>query len=463
MASNAYNQEHSSSHDVLARTQRKKPVENNSQAEVEIDSTTKKETSSTIKKDNNHGSRAAALFNNLEEGGSRDIIDDDHENDKSLNSLQDRVVFLKRVVKYECRMYHGLQAVSIGRLKVLIEYLEAVIGTQASVYPLAVGHTIDSLSIFPSAYYVQWRSYEEIGEGYGPPTTLSHSVNAYPPILRNSDMSEREKETPGSQVKGVFDDLSAEHLPLRHVFHDTAHGVKCVSAHQPSLRDMTKDKDSGETSKKELSTTNTSQFQCPLLKPSNYSLWAIRMQIILEANGLWEMIEPNDNTVEDNTKEKTAIAFLYQALPEEQLLQITKHKTAKEIWTALKTKHVGEERVQQARLQTLKSEFEGILQLISSKMTKSHERSNLVEEELEPTLLMAILDKEREVVDQEVSLHEEDVGYKETTKDSQWYWLMENVTTCGDERYFEILMRRLVESQVLEMDYTLKSKRKGSL
>ncbi|GJY85428.1 zinc finger, CCHC-type containing protein [Tanacetum coccineum] len=122
--------------------------------------------------------------------------------------------------------------------------------------------------------------------------------------------------------------------------------------------DMTKDKDSGDTSKKELSTTNTPQFQCPLLKPSNYSLWAIRMQIILEANGLWEMIEPNDKTVEDNRKDKTAIAFLYQALPEEQLLQITKHKTAKEIWTALKTKHVGEERVQQARLQTLKSEFE---------------------------------------------------------------------------------------------------------
>ncbi|GJT44663.1 hypothetical protein Tco_0953378 [Tanacetum coccineum] len=100
----------------------------------------------------------------------------------------------------------------------------------------AVGHTIDSLSIFPSAYYEQWRSYEEIGEGYGPPTTLSHSVNAYPPILRNFDMSEREKETPGSQVKGVFDDLSAEHLPLCHVFHDAAHGGKCGSAHQPSLR-----------------------------------------------------------------------------------------------------------------------------------------------------------------------------------------------------------------------------------
>ncbi|GJU04853.1 zinc finger, CCHC-type containing protein [Tanacetum coccineum] len=40
------------------------------------------------------------------------------------------------------------------------------------------------------------------------------------------------------------------------------------------------------------------------------------------------------------------------------MLQITKHKTAKAIWDALKTRHIGEERVQQARLQTLKSEFE---------------------------------------------------------------------------------------------------------
>ncbi|GKB45503.1 zinc finger, CCHC-type containing protein [Tanacetum coccineum] len=117
-------------------------------------------------------------------------------------------------------------------------------------------------------------------------------------------------------------------------------------------------KESGDTSKKEVSTTSTPQFQCPILKPSNYSLWAIRMQIILEANGLWEMIEPDDKTQADNKKDKTAIAFLYQALPEEQLLQITKHKTAKAIWNALKTRHIGEERVQQARLQTLKSDFE---------------------------------------------------------------------------------------------------------
>ncbi|GJX92306.1 zinc finger, CCHC-type containing protein [Tanacetum coccineum] len=103
---------------------------------------------------------------------------------------------------------------------------------------------------------------------------------------------------------------------------------------------------------------STTHFQCPMLKGANYTTWAIRMQIILEANGLWEMIEPLETTQSDNKKDKTAIAFLYQALPEEQLLQITKHKTAKATWDALKTRHIGEQRVQQARLQTLKSDFE---------------------------------------------------------------------------------------------------------
>ncbi|GJT47212.1 zinc finger, CCHC-type containing protein [Tanacetum coccineum] len=307
--------------------------------------------------------------------------------------------------------------------------------------------------------------------------------------------------------------------------------------------------------------------------------FAIRMQIILEANGLWEMIEPNEKTQADNKKDKTAIAFLYQSLPEEQLLQITKHKTAKIIWDALKTRHIGEERVQQARLQTLKSEFKMLhmkeddtidtfiaklttivnkaaslghtledetlvqkllnfipdryLQIVASieqysdldemtleeaisrlktyeerikykkgkqvdnqeklmftrhenkgkyfrgrgrgkhkfsqgrnhenfkeemkdrenshknykrdnfkkssydtsklqcykckkighiapncpQRTKPNEQSNLVEEDLEPTLLMAILEDE----EQKVSLHEEDVGYKETNMDSLWY------------------------------------------
>ncbi|GJU30961.1 zinc finger, CCHC-type containing protein [Tanacetum coccineum] len=235
------------------------------------------------------------------------------------------------------------------------------------------------------------------------------------------------------------------------------------------------------------------------------------MQIILEVNGLWEMIELLEMTKSDNKKDKTAIAFLYQALLEEQLLQITKHKTAKAIQDALKTRHIREERVQQAKLQTLKSDFEMLhmkedetidtftrklttlvnkaaslghtiedetivrkllnavpdryLQIVASieqysnlsemtieeaigrlktyeeriKYKKGHiapncpqrtnttEQSNLVEEDLEPTLLMAILEDSdegkqvKEVEEQKVLLHEEDVGYKETNMDSLWY------------------------------------------
>ncbi|GKB45100.1 zinc finger, CCHC-type containing protein [Tanacetum coccineum] len=103
---------------------------------------------------------------------------------------------------------------------------------------------------------------------------------------------------------------------------------------------------------------STTHFQCPMLKGANYTTWAIRMQIILEAIGFWEMIEPNLTTEVDTKKYKTAIAYIYQSLPEEQLLLISKYKTAKEVWDALKKRHVGENRVQQAKLQTLKSEFE---------------------------------------------------------------------------------------------------------
>nr|GEV37834.1 putative reverse transcriptase domain-containing protein [Tanacetum cinerariifolium] len=49
--------------------------------------------------------------------------------------------------------------------------------------------------------------------------------------------------------------------------------------------------------------------------------------------------------------------------------------------------------------------------------TKRNEQSNLVQEDLEPTLLMEILEDE----EQNVSLHKEDIGYKETNKESLGY------------------------------------------
>ena len=53
---------------------------------------------------------------------------------------------------------------------------------------------------------------------------------------------------------------------------------------------MTEDKNKEIVIHKEAS--SFSQFQCPVSKPTNYTVWALRIKTILKANGLWELIEP---------------------------------------------------------------------------------------------------------------------------------------------------------------------------
>ncbi|GJV60666.1 zinc finger, CCHC-type containing protein [Tanacetum coccineum] len=104
--------------------------------------------------------------------------------------------------------------------------------------------------------------------------------------------------------------------------------------------------------------TPIAQYQCPKLKTTNYTVWAIQIKVILEAHDLWEAIEPKKNTQEDDKKDKATIAFLYQALTEDVILQVAGCETAKELWESLKRRHVGEEKVQQARLQSLMIGFQ---------------------------------------------------------------------------------------------------------
>ena len=84
----------------------------------------------------------------------------------------------------------------------------------------------------------------------------------------------------------------------------------------------------------------------------------MKMKAIFNVYGVWEMIEPG--TESDVKKNNMAIALLYQSLPEEQVLQVGNLTKAKEMWDAVKVRHQGADRVKQARLQTLMSEFEGL-------------------------------------------------------------------------------------------------------
>ena len=53
-----------------------------------------------------------------------------------------------------------------------------------------------------------------------------------------------------------------------------------------------------------------------------------------------------------------AMALLFQSIPEVLILQVGELGTTKKVWEAIKTRHVGAERVKEARLQTLMANFD---------------------------------------------------------------------------------------------------------
>jgi len=106
----------------------------------------------------------------------------------------------------------------------------------------------------------------------------------------------------------------------------------------------------------------------PPLTANNYISWSIRVRAIMEDQGVWDVMEPSGSTsaptaaeaAEAKKKDTKAKAHLLQCLPDDLLMQVAGKKTGKEVWDALKARHVGADRVKEARLQTLKSEFDAM-------------------------------------------------------------------------------------------------------
>ncbi|KAL4558732.1 hypothetical protein LXL04_036934 [Taraxacum kok-saghyz] len=102
-------------------------------------------------------------------------------------------------------------------------------------------------------------------------------------------------------------------------------------------------------------------YQIPVLTPINYSVWAVKVKSIMDAYGLWETVEPRNLGEEpDLKKQKQALAFLFQAIPEEMVLQMSDYTDPKRVWEGLKTRYLGVDRVRTARLATLKRELESL-------------------------------------------------------------------------------------------------------
>ncbi|XP_021971772.1 uncharacterized protein LOC110866937 [Helianthus annuus] len=99
-------------------------------------------------------------------------------------------------------------------------------------------------------------------------------------------------------------------------------------------------------------------LQCPKLTDTNYTLWAILVETILRANGLWEAIDPVIGATVEDKKNYTTKAIIFQSLPEDVLLLVVKHKYAKDVWDSIKVRYLGADRVQKARLSILRSDLE---------------------------------------------------------------------------------------------------------
>lgn len=99
----------------------------------------------------------------------------------------------------------------------------------------------------------------------------------------------------------------------------------------------------------------------PMLSRGNYTAWALKMKVYMQAQGVWSAVKPTDPkvAVEEKT-DKIAMTMLYQGIPEEILLSVAEKTSAKETWEAIKTLCQGADKVRKARVQTLKTEFESL-------------------------------------------------------------------------------------------------------
>lgn len=88
----------------------------------------------------------------------------------------------------------------------------------------------------------------------------------------------------------------------------------------------------------------------PMLTSSNYAVWSMRIKVALKVSEVWEAIDPGTS---DEKKNNLAIALLFQSILEALIMQGGDSNTAKALWDAIKARHVGAERVKEARLQTL--------------------------------------------------------------------------------------------------------------
>nr|KAJ0201586.1 hypothetical protein LSAT_V11C600301050 [Lactuca sativa] len=80
-------------------------------------------------------------------------------------------------------------------------------------------------------------------------------------------------------------------------------------------------------------------YHVPVLTPTNYLVWAVKVKSIMDAHDIWETVEPKAlGETSDKKKSKQALAFLFQAILKDMVLQMASYTEPKKMWDGLKTR-----------------------------------------------------------------------------------------------------------------------------
>jgi len=104
----------------------------------------------------------------------------------------------------------------------------------------------------------------------------------------------------------------------------------------------------------------TGNLVWPLLTCTNYQEWSSHIQCNLEGMFLWDAIDEVDSAKVERRRDRLALGAMLRGVPQEMHSMLPNKKTVKEAWEAIKTMHLGADRVKEVNAQKLLADFESI-------------------------------------------------------------------------------------------------------
>lgn len=102
----------------------------------------------------------------------------------------------------------------------------------------------------------------------------------------------------------------------------------------------------------------------PQLTRNNYTIWAMKMCVVQQAQEVWEAVELAGDAYKkggaEYRKDRLALTAIYQAILESLMSTLAGKDSAQSAWKTIEMANLGHERVREAKLQTLKRDFQGL-------------------------------------------------------------------------------------------------------